>query len=97
MAEKSLDIPVSDLPFEAGQGFSATVDEGKGIAHILVTVAEETQKKSSETITAWLESLKNLPRKNGISEEDRKDQRYIDLLKKHSPSYLKEHAPDLLD
>ena len=43
MAEKALDIPVSDLPFEAGEGFFATVSED-GIAHITISVADTTRE-----------------------------------------------------
>ena len=64
MAQKSLDIPVSDLPFEAGKGFFATVTED-GIAHIKISVADPKQKSGktvsrgdgSEFLAKWGGSL----------------------------------------
>ncbi|MGJ8724177.1 MAG: hypothetical protein ACSHYB_06450 [Roseibacillus sp.] len=57
MAEESLDIPISELPFEAGQGFSATVSED-GIAHITVLLAKTQERTESahsqEAATAFL-------------------------------------------
>lgn len=38
MRTRTLDIPVADLPFEAGDGFVASVSED-GVAHIVVTVS----------------------------------------------------------
>ena len=48
MAQESLDIPVSELPFEAGNGFVATVSED-GIAHITVSVID-TKAKAQKAV-----------------------------------------------
>lgn len=86
MPEKSLDIPVSDLPFEAGKGFSATVDEG-GIAHILVTIEDETRGKSTGSISSWIEENEGIFK--GV-ETHAKDDPILEAI-------LDKHAPELLD
>ena len=60
MPKKSLDILVSRLPFEAGEGFVATVYEN-GVAHITVSLANTQQKvgkltsgeDGSEFLSKW--------------------------------------------
>lgn len=96
MSAQVLEIPVSQLPFEAGSGFSAKVTEN-GIAHIVIHSSSDDQDAKKNSMADFLDFVKAIPKKNVITEEDKKDTRYIELLKKHSPEYLKEHAPELLD
>ena len=50
MPKKSLDIPVTRLPFEAGEGFVATVTKD-GIAHITVSLADN-QKRAAKAVSS---------------------------------------------
>lgn len=100
MAAKSLDIPVSELPFEAGRGFVATVSED-GIAHIVVSVSE-TKKQTASAVSKgdesgfldkWGGSLGDWARENdGIlkgAEKYAKDDPILEAI-------LEKHAPELL-
>lgn len=86
MALKALDIPVSDLPFEAGKGFSATVSDD-GIAHIVVSIAEDARKKSQGSISQWIEENDGILA--GV-EKHAKDDLIVEAI-------LEKHAPELLD
>jgi len=56
MVKKTFDIPVSELPFNAGRGFLGTVDEN-GIAHIVV-FTEPVPKQSLEQMRKAIELVK---------------------------------------
>ncbi len=90
-----LDIPINLLPFEAGEGFSATVKDG--VAHVLVRAAAEPELSISEDaekmkMSEWIKFVKGLPKSKGISDEELRDQRFRDLMDKHAPGYIEEHA-----
>jgi hypothetical protein len=90
-----LDIPIELLPFEAGEGFSATVENG--VAHVLVKANTESMPASLEgaeslSMNDWIAFVKSLPKKEEISDEELKDERFKDLMNKHAPGYLEEHA-----
>lgn len=100
MAEKALDIPVSDLPFEAGNGFFATVSED-GIAHITISVADtknQTQKAVSgkggkDFLTKWGGSLGDWAKENtgvfrGVEKHAKEDPILEAILEKHAPELL---------
>lgn len=100
MAEKALDIPVADLPFEAGNGFFATVSED-GIAHITISVAEtktQAEKAVSERdgnafSTKWGGSLGDWAKENagvfkGVEKHAKEDPILEAILEKHAPELL---------
>ncbi len=85
MAEQVLDIPVSDLPFEAGKGFVATVSED-GIAHIVVTVATKPREKAEKTLGQWARENKGILKG---AEKHAEDGLILEAI-------LDKHAPELL-
>ena len=44
-----------------------------------------TKPSKAPTLGDWAKSMRSKERDAGISSENKKDQRYIDLLKKHAP------------
>ena len=101
MNETTIDIPATRLPgIRAGEPLLARVDRVEnGIVHIVVStphIADEPPQRSSGAMADLLDFLNDLPRKSGITSEDRQDLRYIDHLRKHAPWYLQKHAPELL-
>ncbi len=100
MAEKALDIPVSDLPFEAGNGFFATVSED-GIAHITISLGE-TKSQTKKAVSArdgkaflskWGGSLGDWARENtgvfqGVEKHAKDDPLLEAILEKHAPERL---------
>lgn len=85
MAEQALDIPVSDLPFEAGKGFFATVSED-GIAHIVVTVASEARKRAKGSLGQWARENKGVLK--GAEKHAEDDPILEAILDKHAPELL---------
>ncbi|MGC6583211.1 MAG: hypothetical protein ACON4K_12920 [Akkermansiaceae bacterium] len=49
MAQETFDIPVTELPFEVGNGGFATMSVSEGIAHVTVSVAD-TKTKTRKTV-----------------------------------------------
>jgi len=86
MATKAhaLDIPVSDLPFEAGSGFTATVENG--IAHIVVNMALETTKRPKKSLGKW--ARENAGIFKGVEEHAPEDPILSSILAKHAPELL---------
>jgi hypothetical protein len=90
MNQQTLDIPVKDLPFEAGKGFHAIVENG--IAHVVVTTMEETGRGSGrQTSGTWAERAQKHAgkvRKQDLKKQAKTDERLSSILEKHAPSIL---------
>lgn len=87
MAEQALDIPIENLPFDAGKGFSGIVKDG--VAHIVIHSLPQKKK-----VPAKKKSLGDWARKNrGIFKGVEKHANEAPLLE----AILEKHAPGLLD
>ena len=84
MADRIHDIAVSELPFEAGSGFTATVKNG--IAHVVVTMAFETENCPKKSLGKW--ARKNAGIFKGVEAHASKDPILSDILAKHAPELL---------
>lgn len=96
MAETFLEIPIADFPFKDGTPFLAKIEGVKDGIGKMVIMSPITPQKAP-TLGDWAKSMRSKKRDAGISSENKKDLRYIDLLKKHAPWYLEKHAPELLN
>lgn len=84
MANKTLDILVSDLPFEAGSGFAATVENG--IAHIVVNMPLETGKRPKKSLGSWARKSAGIFK--GVAQDAPEDAILSDILAKYAPELL---------
>lgn len=84
MTNKTLDILVSELPFEAGSGFAATVENG--VAHIVVNMPSETGRQPKKSFGAW--ARKSVGIFKGTEEHAPGDTILSDILTKYAPELL---------
>ncbi len=84
MANKTLDIHVSELPFEAGSGFAATVENG--IAHIIVNMPLEPGKPPGKSLGRWARKSAGIFK--GVEKDAPEDAVLSDILAKYAPEIL---------